>query len=112
MKTNLQFMLVATISSMCQMPSPPTGSGPDENNTFKIYGPDNLVQIKSFLIFNRWGETVYEAYGFTLDDPEHLWWNGTHRNEMMNPAVFAWTIEAEFEDDVFRSYKGDVTLMR
>ena len=94
----------------------PNGDG-NGNDVFKIYGSDNVVRIKSFQIFNRWGEIVYDCYDYTLDgsDPNDLCngeWNGMHRGEMMNPAVFAWTAEVEYEDNVFRFYKGDVSLIR
>ena len=82
-----------------------------ENELFKIYGSDNVVKVKSFLVFNRWGETVYEYYNFSPTDPA-IGWDGTHRGELMNPGVFAWTAEVEFEDDVIRFYKGDVSLLR
>ena len=83
----------------------------EENEFFRIYGSDNLVRVRSFQIFNRWGEIVHEFYKFNPDDKDS-WWDGTHRGEELNPAVFVWTAEIEFEDDVVRFYKGDVTLMK
>lgn len=89
----------------------PNSLDDSENETFKLYGGGNVVKVKSFIIFNRWGEIVYDLYNFDITDTEHGW-DGTHRGELMNPAVFVWTAEVEFEDNVFRSYKGDVSLLR
>ncbi|MEO1261213.1 MAG: gliding motility-associated C-terminal domain-containing protein [Bacteroidota bacterium] len=83
----------------------------EENELFKLYASENIVKIRSFQIFNRWGEQVHGFFNFEINNNEG-WWDGTHRNEMMNPAVFVWTAEVEFEDDVIRFYKGDVALLR
>ncbi len=93
----------------------PNGRDDDRNEVFKMFAPDdtNIEEVKSFIVFNRWGEIVYETYNFLWEDgPIDGWWDGTHRGQMMNPAVFTWTAEVEFEDEVVRFYKGDVSLIR
>ncbi len=92
----------------------PNGRDDDRNELFRIFAAEdtNVKNIKSFLVFNRWGETVFEFYNFhPINDPK-IGWDGTHRGELMNPGVFAWTAEVEFEDNVVRFYKGEVTLIR
>ncbi|MEZ4952978.1 MAG: gliding motility-associated C-terminal domain-containing protein [Saprospiraceae bacterium] len=91
----------------------PNGKDDDRNELFKIFvGADtNVEKVRSFLVYSRWGETVYEYYNFHPSNPA-IGWDGTHRGELMNPAVFTWTAEVEFEDNVVRRYKGDVSLIR
>ena len=49
------------------------------------------------MIFNRWGELVYDVYNFPPNDPQ-FGWDGTHRGELMNAAVFAYWTEVELLD--------------
>ncbi len=88
----------------------PNGDG--TNDVFMIYAdPSKVTKIKSFLVFNRWGETVWEYYDFDPNNPAYGW-DGNHRGQLMNPAVFAWFAEIELVDGRTELYKGDVTLMR
>ncbi|TAK35125.1 MAG: T9SS type B sorting domain-containing protein, partial [Saprospiraceae bacterium] len=88
----------------------PNGDG--TNDVFMIYSdPKTVVKIKSFLVFNRWGETVWQYFNFEPNNPA-FGWDGHHRGQLMNPAVFAWFAEIEFVDGRTELFKGDVTLMR
>ena len=92
----------------------PSGFSPNDdgkNDRFYIFGDETVAQIRSFRIFNRWGESVYEIYGFPPNDPA-FGWNGTFRGELMNPAVFAYMAEVEFSDGEVVLFYGDVTLAR
>ncbi|MFT6740401.1 MAG: gliding motility-associated-like protein [Paraglaciecola sp.] len=88
----------------------PNGDG--DNDVFMIFSDDKSIKkIESFLVFNRWGETVFQHYNFDPNQPAYGW-DGTHRGQDMNPAVFVWFAEVEFFDGVKKIFKGDVTLMR
>ena len=87
----------------------PNGDG--ANDVFTIYGGKDVVNVKSFLVFDRWGETVYQYYNFEPNNPAHGW-DGTHRGETMNPAVFVWFAVVEFIDGKEELFEGDVTLMK
>ena len=87
----------------------PNGDG--LNDVFMIFAkPNVVVNIRSFLVFSRWGETVFEYYNFQPNDPAYGW-DGNHRGERMNPALFVWFAEVEFVDGVVVVYEGGVTLM-
>lgn len=68
-------------------------------------------QIKSFQVFNRWGENVFEVYDFPPNDPLYGW-DGTHRGKPLDPAVFVYLAEVELVDGQILLLKGDVTLVR
>ena len=87
----------------------PNGDG--TNDIFMIYSDDDVLEIKSFLVFSRWGETVFEYYDFVPNNPA-FGWDGKHRGEVLNPAVFAWFAEVEFIDGQTILFEGDVTLVR
>lgn len=89
-----------------------TPNGDGENDFFYIFAKkEGIVGVKSFLVFSRWGETVYEYYHFQPNDPAFSW-DGNHRGLPMDPAVFAYFAEIEFIDGRIELYEGDVTLVR
>jgi len=81
------------------------------NDIFMIYGGSVIAKIKSFLVFNRWGETVHEFYNFQPGDAL-AGWDGYFRSQRMDPGVFTWFAEVEFTDGLTEILEGDVTLMR
>lgn len=87
----------------------PNGDG--ENDVFLLFGGVEVAKIKSFLVFNRWGETVLEQYNIPPNDPVYGW-DGTHRGKAVDPAVFTWFAEVEFIDGRVEIYKGDVSLVK
>ena len=87
----------------------PNGDG--TNDVFMIYSGNEVLNVKEFLVFSRWGETVYQYFNFETNNPAKGW-DGTHRGERMNPAVFVWYAVVEFVDGTEVLLEGDVTLMR
>ncbi len=87
----------------------PNGDG--VNDVFMIFAGRDVVQIKSFLVFDRWGETVFRYYEFPPNDPAYGW-DGTHRGKTMNPGVFAWFAVVEFIDGEEELFEGDLMLMK
>ncbi|MBK9017858.1 MAG: hypothetical protein IPM82_29585 [Saprospiraceae bacterium] len=39
-------------------------------------------------------------------------WDGSHRGQLLNAAVFVWFLEVEFVDGEVRVFEGDVVLVR
>ncbi len=81
------------------------------NDKFMIYGGKNVLKIKTFQIFNRWGAVVFERSEFQPDDPQNGW-DGTYKGQILNPDVFVYFAEIEFIDGITILYKGDVTLFK
>ena len=88
----------------------PNGDG--TNDVFMIFSDSKSVsKIKTFLVFNRWGETVFEYYNFSPNNPAYGW-DGFHRGKPMDPAVFVWFATVEFIDGRIELIEGDVSLMK
>jgi len=82
------------------------------NNTFQIFGRNkNDIQIKTYIIYNRYANKVYEAYNFDINSNK-FWWDGFYQNIKQSIGVYVYFIEAEFLDGSSKSYKGNVTLVR
>ena len=93
----------------------PNAFSPDDdgiNDIFYINAKEGIIaRIPSFLIFNRWGETVFQYYNIPPNDPLYGW-DGRFRGEPMNTDVFTWFAEIEYLDGRTEVIKGDVFLRR
>ncbi len=87
----------------------PNGDG--NNDIFMIYADESVIEIKTFHIYNRWGEEVFYNRDFLPNDPSQGW-DGKHRGEDMNPAVFAYFTEVTYRDGRTEILKGEVVLIR
>lgn len=91
----------------------PTGFSPngDSNNDVLLVHGASGATIKTFRIYDRWGELVYEAHDFPVND-DSIGWDGTFRGKRMNPGVFVWYVEAEYIDGEREIFKGNTTLIK
>ncbi|HND16094.1 MAG TPA: gliding motility-associated C-terminal domain-containing protein, partial [Saprospiraceae bacterium] len=93
----------------------PNAFSPDAdgiNDKWMLFGdPKIVVNIKELRIFDRWGEQMYEAFNFPVNDPQYGW-DGKLRGKNLKPAVFVYYFEAEFVDGSRRLYKGGINLIR
>lgn len=81
------------------------------NDILLVFAGRQIAAVRSFLIFDRWGEAVFEAYNFPPNNPAYGW-NGYHRGKLLSPAVFVYYAEVEMIDGTLHLIKGDVTLVR
>jgi gliding motility-associated-like protein len=87
----------------------PNGDG--INDRFYPLTGNDVSYIKSFQVFNRWGESLIELYDFEADNPTYAW-DGTHRGKSLNAGVYVFVAEVVFIDGEVVIFKGDVTLMK
>jgi len=88
----------------------PNGDG--INNVFEVKSSaSEATQIKSYLIFNRYADKIYEAYNFDIYSDTY-WWDGSYQNIIQPLGVYVYFIEVEFKDGISKTYKGNVTLVR
>ncbi|MBL7793270.1 MAG: gliding motility-associated C-terminal domain-containing protein, partial [Saprospiraceae bacterium] len=93
------------------VPSAFSPNGDGINDRLMVFADQDVAVVKSFLVFNRWGETVFEVYNFQPNDPAYGW-DGNFRSRPYNANVLVWYVEVEFIDGEVVLFKGDVTLMR
>lgn len=81
------------------------------NDALTIFTDNSVVGVNRFLVFDRWGEPVFENYDFLPNDPSEGW-NGLHRNEKANTGVYIYLVEVTKADGAQVLFKGDVSLLR
>ena len=68
------------------------------------------VDSYNLLIYDRWGNLVYEGLDMQgVDGAEG--WNGRINNVPVDPGVFVWSAEITFIDGVIETFAGTVTIL-
>lgn len=95
------------------VPTAFTPEGDGNNDRLGVLGRPGTV-IRNFRIYDRWGEQVFHAEEFLIEDgmmPANSW-DGSFRGKAMGSAVFVWMLEAEYSDGEKAFYRGQSTLLR
>ena len=87
----------------------PNGDG--INDAFTVFSAECVAEVERLLIFDRWGELVFEATEFMPNDL-NFGWDGVFRGQTMNPAVFAWFTVVRLVNGEKVLLEGDLTLVR
>ncbi|TAL57928.1 MAG: gliding motility-associated C-terminal domain-containing protein, partial [Bacteroidetes bacterium] len=80
----------------------PNGDG--ENDIFYVRG--NCIKELTFIIYNRWGEKVFET-----TDPK-ICWDGIYKGKPLNTAVFVYYMEATLTNGEKINRKGNISLIK
>lgn len=87
----------------------PTAFSPNNdgyNDLFILRVVGSCFDSFSFLIFDRWGEKVFETQNISST------WDGTYRGKFLDPGVFVYSINATLFNGEIVSKKGNITLIR
>jgi len=87
----------------------PNGDG--INDKLTVYGNSQVTQINLLRIFDRWGEVLYEHNYFPPNE-EVEGWDGRWYGQEMNPGVYIWIAEIQFNDGHIKPFSGEVTLIK
>ena len=87
----------------------PNGDG--MNDLFMVNGGKDVAEIKTFRVFNRWGELILEYNNFPPNSFDYGW-DGRLNGKDLNENVFVYLVEVLFVDGWVETYSGDVTLLR
>ena len=70
-----------------------------------------VAMVRSFRIFNRWGELVFERSNAIPNDPQYGW-DGKIKGIIGGPDVYVYTAEVVCENGSTYTYKGNVTILK
>ncbi len=86
----------------------PNGDG--VNDVFYARGT-GLYNIKSFRVFNRWGQLMFERLNTGANDAS-AGWDGTFNGQKVQSGVYVYMIEVLCNNSIVIPVKGNVTLLR
>ncbi len=92
------------------VPTAFTPNGDGQNDLLLVHGTEGAI-VRLFRVFDRWGEVLYEASGFPVNDP-HTGWDGRFRGQLMDTGVYTWYVEVVFPGGEVVTYKGHTSLLR
>ncbi|RYY90645.1 MAG: T9SS type B sorting domain-containing protein, partial [Chitinophagaceae bacterium] len=110
--SNTDTLQIRTVCESLQtfIPNGFTPDGDNINDVLMVRGT-GIVQVKSFRVFNRWGEVVFERANFPPNDPSYGW-DGKVKGKISQPEVFIYTAEVVCENGITYTYKGNVSLLK
>ena len=77
------------------------------NDVFTVYGRDDLIELESIHIFDRWGDRVFEG-----TKGQSMEWNGTSLQGSVDGGIYAYQVEVILHDGKRKTLSGDVLLIR
>ena len=69
------------------------------------------IPIKSLIIFNRWGQRIFQKQNFSSNNFANGW-DGKYKNVLQNPDVYVYVMELQCAGNGTFIKKGNVTLLR
>lgn len=91
----------------------PNTFSPNSDGNNDVFHPrgKGIYSIKSFRVFNRWGEMIFEKTNMAPNDISQGW-DGTHKSRPAPQDVYVYTVDVICENKVVLNFKGNVILIR
>lgn len=104
-----------TITVLCDksqlfIPNTFTPNGDGMNDIFMVRG-NGVTTLKSFRVYNRLGQIMFERTNATVNDKANGW-DGSFNGVQLPPDVYVYTVEAYCDNGDLLKVKGDVTIIR
>jgi gliding motility-associated-like protein len=93
------------------LPNSFTPNGDGQNDIFYPRSANDVKMVKSFRIYSRWGELLFERENIFPNDASNAW-DGTYSGDKPRPDVYVWVIDAICSDNNELNKKGSVTIIR
>ncbi|HKK73623.1 MAG TPA: choice-of-anchor L domain-containing protein [Saprospiraceae bacterium] len=102
----------ATAADNLYIPTAFSPNNDGKNDGFRLFPqPAFQAKIRSWRIFDRWGNQLFEALNFTPGDSD-IFWDGSHKNRKLPSGVYVYQLEIETATGEVQILSGSVTLMR
>jgi gliding motility-associated-like protein len=93
------------------LPNVFTPNGDGKNDYFYVIAGKEVSLVKSFVIMNRWGATVFNKNG-TLPNSYSEGWDGSYKGKPAESGTYIYQIMVQLSDGTTETYKGNITLLR
>ena len=97
---------VIVIDDCGEMYVPNAFSPNNDGHNDVLYLKGHCLQIFTFMIFNRWGEKIFE----TTD--QKIGWDGFYKGSELNTGIYVYRVEGRNYEGKGYSAKGNITLIR
>ncbi|WP_165358865.1 T9SS type B sorting domain-containing protein [Spirosoma sordidisoli] len=93
------------------LPDAFTPDGDGINDVFKPVGGDCVAEVKTMVVYNRWGEKIHLQTNFSIKDPD-AGWDGTYLGKPVLSGQYPFRIDYIRRNGRSSSLSGMVTLVR
>lgn len=84
-----------------------TPDGDEHNQAWRVYMEGIDVYDFELLIYNRWGELVWESHDVEIG------WDGTHGGKIAEQGTYTWVIRTkDLMNDAKYTYEGHINLLK
>jgi len=90
------------------IPNAFTPNNDGNNDVFTIKG-SGIKLVRSFIIYNRWGEPVFERTNFRLND-RNASWDGKYKGMLVSPGTYVFIANLTCNESNY-TQKGTVTVV-
>ncbi len=104
--TTENVIIVVKVNHDIFIPNAFSPNGDGANDVWKIYGNTNAIKQINLMVFDRWGEKVFES-----DNP-NFEWDGNYNGKTLTPNVFVYSMNLIFHDGFADKKKGSLTILR
>jgi gliding motility-associated-like protein len=91
----------------------PNTFSPNGDGSNDVFFPRSSVNftVKTFRVFNRWGQMIYQRENFSSNSSADGW-DGTFNGVKLTPDVYVYSMEVTCGSGAVIPIKGNVTLIR
>ncbi len=93
------------------VPNSFTPNGDGVNDVFYPRCGPFTKRVKTFRIYNRWGELMFSRENIDANDVANAW-DGTYQGNLQLPDVFVWVVDILCENGTLVNKKGSVTIIK
>jgi len=106
------YVNIKTFSSgVVDIPNAFTPNSDGLNDIFYILGNKEIVTLKDFAIYDRWGNKVFQVLNVPSNDPAYGW-NGFNKGIRSAAGTYVYYVTILAKDGTQKQYKGTVILLR
>ena len=81
------------------------------NNTFSIFGNEEVESVLKLHIYDRWGNQIYLSENIELNNP-NVGWDGTFKGKEVEQGVYVYVVEVLLVNGGVEVFYGDLTVLR
>ena len=102
--------VIVAKNNQLHVPTGFTPNGDGNNDVLIVHGTEG-TQVKSFQIYDRWGELVFENKDFEVNR-EISGWNGNFKGKLLPTDTYIWLVEVVYPDGFEERKNGETNLLR
>ncbi|HXP51798.1 MAG TPA: gliding motility-associated C-terminal domain-containing protein, partial [Bacteroidia bacterium] len=102
--TKIDTVIIDVVCGNLFIPEAFSPNGDGQND--KLYVRDDCIKTMNFVVFDRWGNKVFET------NDQNLPWDGTYKGKALNAGSYVYYLNATMYDGTSVTKKGNVALVR